>query len=1033
MNPELMPQAIGNPCWTLASVQSRLSPIAQLSDAKVDWFLATHSPIKCLAQSGQYLAEGDLFEQLYSSVSPEQLVVIKGPPGAGKSQLINWLRLRFEDALARGESRAGGTRKLRTVLIRRRSGSLKDALEQLVTQLPEYERFLADVKGAIAQISADQARYKLSFEIAVALKGLQEKGKLPDDLNCIHQVFQDIRMSDTMCRSGSTIDSNIQRLNNESDVQVRESLPLFTAEDFDFRGRQRGQSVDTLMLDLLEDEEALRHEAADIVNSVLREALANVTGIKGQTLHELFRGIRRAMMQAGEELALFIEDVSTMSILDEELVNALEPQGDTDLCKMLSVLGMTVPAYNRLQENKKDRITLALEIQGDIGNAGSLADTDGTDRFVARYLNALRVGESEISVLAEDRRRSGEVHHSACDGCELREKCFQAFSSVTLGEVEIGLYPMAPGAASRLLEGLDIVNSSRNPRGLLRHLVLPLLETLGSSARTGASLGINIKPQPPTDLAQVSQTVLGGWSSTLRNQLSYVSWYWSGQQSLNDARSTIEPMLPWLGLPPFAGRNSPRPPPPPPPPPGGPPVVPRPVEPVVVLPPVALQNARQRLQVWFDQNRKLTKDAEFRELLIDVVRLSLDEENTRSPSFAMQKFSTNGSPLTTSNILIEDMDTRPSAVTKARFSFPRNQSTYDLLNALLDFKHLGRGNSWNFEGGINQQRIYARWLLHNRETMLQSYDVTKVPAKEVQSVAAAFLIIALRFCRRTTVPSDTASAVELIASFAVSTPTVLTPAANRLAEDVHQRVTKIREFLFRQLTVPQGGTRNLNFIDSRIIQDAITQFRTSAQLPSIEYPTLPSEYPEISQLLQSHWSRLDEALQAEHAQLGNILKDLRDMLVRWGIESEVHGSDQDELTEGVRTFLRSARAAEKACADASQSMGREELQTRIRELAPAKITSWVACLESAVKSEAVGPEGVLSLDFAPLVKVHAFAQEIDKAMGQLANDVAAVMAEVVTEAEVQAQRALTAAVLQQMSELLEFDNDSTQDEMTHAG
>jgi len=1027
MNPELMPQMAGNPCWTLSSVQSRLSPIAQLSDAKVDWFLATHSPIQCLTQSGQHVAEGDLFNQLYGSESPEQLVVIKGPPGAGKSQLINWLRLRFEDALTRGENRAESAGKLRTVLIRRRSGSLKDALEQLVDQLPEYERFLAEVKGAIAQISADQARYKLSFEIVGALKGLQEKNKLHDDLICLHQIFQDIRMAETMCRPGGTIDSNIQRLTNESDVQARESLPLFSAEDFDFRGIQRGKSVDTLMLDLLEDDESLRHEAANTVNSVLREALANVTGIKGQTLHEVFRGIRRAMMQVGEELALFIEDVSTMSILDEELVNALEPQGDTDLCKMLSVLGMTVPAYNRLQENKKDRITLALEIQGDVGNAGALADTDGIDSFVARYLNALRVGESQISVLAEDRRRAGEVHHSACEGCGLRKDCFQAFSSVTLGGAEIGLYPLARGAASRLLEGLDIANSSRNPRSLLRHVVLPLLETLANSARTGASLGINLKPQPPTDLNSVSQTVLGGWSSTQRNHLSYVSWYWSGQQSLNDARVTIEPMLPWLGLPPFAGKKGP-PPPPPPPPPGVLSVVPP-----VMLPPDALKNARQRLQVWFDQNKKLTRDAEFRDLLIDVVKLSLDEENTRSPSFAMQEFSTNGSSLTTSNILIEDMDSRPSAVTKARFSFPRNQSTYDLLNALLEFKHLGRGKSWDFEGGISQQRIYARWLLHNREKLLQSYDVTKVPAKEVQGVAAAFLIIALRFCRRTTLPSDTASAVELIASFAAGAPTVLTPAANRLADDVVQRVTKIREFLFRQLTVPQGGTRNLNFIDSRVIQDAITQFRTSAQLPSIENSALPSEYPEISQLLQSPWGRLGDALQAEHAQLVVILEGLRSMVAHWGIEPEEEGTVRDELTECMRIFLQSARAAEKACADASQSMGREYLQKQIRDLAPAKITTWVTCLEGAVKSEAVGPEGILSLDLAPLVRLHAFAQEIDKAMKQLASDVASVMAEVVTEAEVQAERALAAEAIQRLSELLESANNPAQEDLNHAG
>ena len=1040
MSPEHMPQAVGQPCWSLASVQSRLSPIAQLSDAKVDWFLSTHSPIKCLTQSNEYVTEADLFKKLYKSEAAEQLVVIKGPPGAGKSQLINWLRLRFEDAVVRGEDRSGGGSKLRTVLIRRRSGSLKDALEQLVAQLPEYERFLAEVKGAIAQISAEQARYQLSFHISVALKGLKEKGKLPDDLICIHQLFQDIRMTETMCRSGSTIDNNIQRLVNESDQQARESLPVFTAEDFDFRGKQRGQAVDTLMLDLLEDEETLRNEAATIVNSVLREALANVTGIKGQTLHEVFRGIRRAMMQAGEEMALFIEDVSTMSILDEELVNALEPQGDTDLCKMLSVLGMTIPAYNRLQENKKDRITLALEIQGEVGNVGSLTDSDGVDKFVARYLNALRVGDSQISVLAEDRRRFDEVNHSACDGCELREKCFQAFSSVTLGQVEIGLYPLAPGAASRLLEGLDIVNTSNNPRGLLRHIVLPLLENLGNVSRTGTSLGINIKPQLPSDLSQLSQTVLGGWSSTQRSQLSYVSWYWSGHHALADARATIEPMLPWLGFPRFSGEakliDPPR---------KSLPTLPEQVplstptvweqpkqETQTVTP--GLHKARQRLQLWFDQDKKLAQDAEFRELLIEVVKSSLDEENTRIPSFAMKEFSTNGTPpLTTKNILIEDMEANPAMGTKAKFFFPRNQSTYDLLNALLDFKNLGRGKSWNFEGGIYQKRIYARWLLHNRERMLQSYDVTKVPARDVQFLAAAFLIIALRFCRRTTLPSDTASAIELMASFTPTEPATFTPTVKKLASDVLLRVPRIREFLFRQLTVPQGGTRNLNFIDSRVIQEAVTQFRASAQLPLIDHPALSSEYPDIAQLLQSDWSSLGNALQEEHEQLIAVLVGLRTILAHWEIDADGEESENIDLTQGVRIFLESARATEKACVNSSQSMGLEDLQKQIRDLAPAKITTWVSCLEGAVKSEAIGPEGILSLDLAPVSKLYSFVKEIDAAMRQLESDVASVMAEVVTEVEVTEERKLSDAAIKQVIVMLDSFNSPTKEDVNNGG
>jgi hypothetical protein len=316
--------------------------------------------------------------------------------------------------------------------------------------------------------------------------------------------------------------------------------------------------------------------------------------------------------------------------------------------------------------------------------------------------------------------------------------------------------------------------------------------------------------------------------------------------------------------------------------------------------------------------------------------------------------------------------------------------------------------------------------------MLKSYDVTSVSAKDVQFVAAAFLIIALRFCRRTTLPNDTAGAVESISSFEVSEPLTLTSTAKKLSSDTVLRVPKIREFLFRQLAVPQGGTRNLNFIDSRVIQEAVTKFRTSSILPSIDNPGLPSEYPEISQLLQSDWRRLADALQEEHAQLVVLLNDLRGTLEHWGIESEEDDSDNVDLTQSMRIFLESARAAEKACANASQSMGREDLQKQIRELTPAKVTSLVACLEGAVKSESIGPDGILSLDLSPLMKLYSLVQDIDKSMRQLAKDVASVMAEVVTAEEVNAERGFAEEKIKHLRSMLETVNSPNLEDIKNA-
>lgn len=1019
MKPEAIPTRPGEPCWTRAAVQGNLSPTAQLSSARTDWFLATHSPIHCRSISGETYSDSALFDRLFRTAKHEQLVVIKGPPGAGKSQLINWLRLRFEDALRHGEPRPSKSTTLRTVLIRRRSGSLKDALEQLVEQLPEYRGFLANVQDAITQISDDQARRKLSFAIALALGELKEKGILDNDLRHLREIFQDVRLIETMCREGGTIDKNIQRLISKSDVQERESLPAFSPDDFDFRGKRRGQ-VDSLMLDLLEEEESLRIKAAESVNAVLRGALASVTGIKGQTLHEVFRGIRRAMRTASEDLALFVEDVSTMSILDEELVNALEPQDDPDLCGMLSVLGMTLPAYNRLQENKKDRISGAWEVQGDFGGSGALTDAEDTDRFVARYLNALRVGDTQIAALVQGRRAEGDVAYSACEGCDQREECFQRFSSVQIGDVRIGLFPLTAGAASRLLEGLDRPDGGRTPRVLLQHVLLPLLENFGSQGKQRhGSFGINVKPAVPSDSTSVSATILGGWSATDKGRLNYLTWYWAGQQSISSGRNLLEQILPWLGLPAFGGSpaaltptlpetpyrpkatiklsTSPRP---------DPGEVPKP-----------LQDARDRLTGWMHQQKKLIRDAEFRDLLLSVVKSSLDEENTRFPSSEVRAVATSRTPLRTSNIVIEDMDSRPSVSSKAKFIFNREQSTFDLLNALLDFKYLGQ-DTWDFEGGGSQQRVFAQWLRRERERLLGAFDTAKVRPEVVKRVVAAFLVIAYRFSKRTALPSDTADAVEALCSFVPAEPATFTDAARKLGSDAAPRVAKTRDLLLRHMSVPQGASSAINFIDSRALQEAVTQYRYSIQLPEVDNPNLQTDFPDVYSLLQSDWARLNTTLQAEQEELGRRLEQLSEVMERWAIDSGSLKEGEDALTERTRIFLESTRKVEKSSSGAGHSLGNGELQARIKDLAPAKVQALIACLGPAATATEGAAEAMLSFDAAPLLKLCAFVEEVHQAMLELERSLALRDDSVVTEADIEAAKTAAITALEQLDACL---------------
>ena len=44
-----------------------------------------------------------------------------------------------------------------------------------------------------------------------------------------------------------------------------------------------------------------------------------------------------------------------MNALNEDILNAVEPSDDTDLCQLTSVIGMTEVGFSRIRENQKER------------------------------------------------------------------------------------------------------------------------------------------------------------------------------------------------------------------------------------------------------------------------------------------------------------------------------------------------------------------------------------------------------------------------------------------------------------------------------------------------------------------------------------------------------------------------------------------------------------------------------------------------------------------------------------------------------
>jgi hypothetical protein len=154
-------------------------------------FLASHSPIAHVkvGTSEETITDGQVFERISRLRARESVVYIHGAPGTGKSHLINWIKLRYDHEIETGQ-----LKHVLPVLIQRRTGSLKDALEQLVQQLPDgFAKYLDPIRVAIANISEAAARQKLASELCLELGIKWDEQNLPPHPRTIRDIAEAFR------------------------------------------------------------------------------------------------------------------------------------------------------------------------------------------------------------------------------------------------------------------------------------------------------------------------------------------------------------------------------------------------------------------------------------------------------------------------------------------------------------------------------------------------------------------------------------------------------------------------------------------------------------------------------------------------------------------------------------------------------------------------------------------------------------------------------------------------------------------------
>ena len=290
------------PCWGRDTREKTITKIASLGDESRDRFLATHSPITNLEKTGVRgkLGEEAAFQEIIDFSNKEATVVVKGAPGTGKSHFINWLKLRCDHA--RNDENLENTI---VVLIQRRSGSLKDTLEQLIEQLPkDLQIYLEPVRNAVTALSNEELKTRLAQSIYNHFVHRAGDNFLPRIIKSLPQAFISEGFGQWLTREGGAIDRNVKLLTSSSEVNERSVTPEFTHQDFlvedlQFKSRDlNSKNVLNLIYEIDEDEDEVIPLLVEKSNAVLRNSVQELLGLNNTALTDIFNNIRRDLRKS---------------------------------------------------------------------------------------------------------------------------------------------------------------------------------------------------------------------------------------------------------------------------------------------------------------------------------------------------------------------------------------------------------------------------------------------------------------------------------------------------------------------------------------------------------------------------------------------------------------------------------------------------------------------------------------------------------------------------------------------------------------
>lgn len=480
-------------CWKPGAVRQVINPFAEhITDAlfravHTDWDLKVSPPV---GKTFQDLTEAvwvsqtpaEFLANFLRSDLPHTLAVVLGETGSGKSHLVHWMRLNIK------------TDSERVVLVVRKSGtSLRNIVRMIIDELPLADRrpFLETLEAAgdATQSRADQKQQLLN-DIAQAIREdtlASDAEEIERELvNRLPDVFQDPHMRVThFLADNSVVADIVDHIFAQSSAKHRpETRREFSEADLPLGGRDFAnaskQARDAMQL--IECDPEYLPLAVKIINRNLNRAVARTLSFSGDRLEELMTRLRSHLKSNGRELVLLIEEFARLQGIDRPLLQAITTQGDDRLCKMRSMIAVTKGFFGSVAETAYMRTTHIVDMDRSAGHEGEASVTEHSlNRFAARYLNAVRLGDDKIEAWSK-KAAPGEAPPSACEGCKHEHTCHAAFGAVD----GFGLYPFTSTSLWNAARRADAtLPASLNPRVLQNDLLAEILDNQGEAIGSG--------------------------------------------------------------------------------------------------------------------------------------------------------------------------------------------------------------------------------------------------------------------------------------------------------------------------------------------------------------------------------------------------------------------------------------------------------------------------------------------------------------------------------------------------------------------